>query len=86
METLFITPAIANLIREGKTVQITSQMQTGRAYGQRQMNEALIELMQAKKVEHMEAYLKCPDRDSFIAAIKRAGINFDPRAKGETEF
>ncbi len=86
METLFITPAIANLVREGKTVQITSQMQTGRAYGQRQMNEALIELMQAKKVEHMEAYLKCPDRDSFIAAIKRAGINFDPRAKGETEF
>jgi twitching motility protein PilT len=86
LETMFITPAIANLIREGKNVQIQSQMQTGRAYGQRLMNDALVELIQAKKVEPMEAYLKCPDKDSFIAAVKRAGVVFDPRAKGETEF
>jgi twitching motility protein PilT len=86
LETLFLTPAISNLIREGKTVQIVSQMQTGRAYGQRLMNDVLVELIQGKKVEPMEAYLKCPDKDSFIAAMKRGGINFDPRAKGETDF
>jgi twitching motility protein PilT len=86
LETLFLTPAIANLIREGKNVQILSQMQTGRAYGQRVMNDALVELIQTKKVEPMEAYLKCPDKDSFIAAVKRANICFDPRARGETEF
>ena len=84
LETLFITPAIANLIREGKNFQITSAMQTGRSYGQRLMNDALVELVQARKVEPLEAYLKCPDKESFINACKRAGIPFDLRL-GEVE-
>ncbi len=84
LETLFITPAIANLMREGKNFQIASAMQTGRSYGQRLMNDALVELINAKKVEPMEAYLKCPDKESFIAACKRAGIPFDLRL-GEVE-
>lgn len=84
LETLFISPAIANLIREGKNFQIPSAMQTGRSYGQRLMNDALVELIQTKKVEPMEAYLKCPDKESFIAACKRAGIPFDLRL-GEIE-
>jgi twitching motility protein PilT len=84
LETLFITPAIANLMREGKNFQIPSAMQTGRSYGQRLMNDALVDLMQSRKVEPMEAYLKCPDKESFIAACKRAGIPFDLRL-GEAE-
>ncbi|HEY3399272.1 MAG TPA: PilT/PilU family type 4a pilus ATPase [Geothrix sp.] len=84
LETLFISPAIANLIREGKNFQIPSAMQTGRSYGQRLMNDALVEHMKDKKVEPMEAYLKCPDKESFIAACKRAGIPFDLRL-GEVE-
>ena len=84
LETLFITPAIANLIREGKNFQIASAMQTGRSYGQRLMNDALVDLVQARKVEPMEAYLKCPDKESFINACKRAGIPFDLRL-GEVE-
>ena len=85
LETLFITPAIANLMREGKNFQIPSAMQTGRGYGQRLMNDALVELIQARKVEPMEAYLKCPDKETFIASCKRAGIPFDLRL-GEPEF
>jgi len=84
LETLFISPAIANLIREGKNFQITSAMQTGRSYGQKLMNDALVEFIKDKKVEPMEAYLKCPDKESFIAACKRAGIPFDLRL-GEVE-
>ena len=84
LETLFITPAIANLMREGKNFQIPSAMQTGRSYGQRLMNDALVELMQGRKVEPMEAYLKCPDKETFIAACKRAGIPFDLRL-GESD-
>ncbi|WP_306672262.1 type IV pilus twitching motility protein PilT [Geothrix fuzhouensis] len=84
LETLFISPAIANLIREGKNFQIPSAMQTGRSYGQKLMNDSLVELMKDKKVEPMEAYLKCPDKESFIAACKRAGIPFDLRL-GEVE-
>jgi len=84
LETLFVTPAIANLMREGKNFQIPSAMQTGRSYGQRLMNDALIELIQGRKVEPMEAYLKCPDKETFIAACKRNGIPFDLRL-GEAE-
>ncbi len=79
LETLFISPAIANLMREGKNFQIPSAMQTGRSYGQKLMTDALLELIQAKKVEPLEAYLKCPDKENFIAACKRAGIPFDLR-------
>lgn len=81
IESLFITPAIANLIREGKNSQIHSAMQTGRAYGQRLMNESLIELIQAKTVDPMEAYMKCHDKESFMLAMKRANINWDPRGE-----
>ncbi len=79
LESLFVTPAIANLIREGKNFQIPSAMQTGRAYGQKLMNDALVELIKAGRVEVMEAYMKCPDKESFITAAKRSGINCDPR-------
>ena len=86
LESLFITPAIANLMREGKNFQIPSAMQTGRAYGQRLMNDCLIELILTEQVEPMEAYMKCPDKESFMQAIKRANITFDPRGQGETAF
>jgi twitching motility protein PilT len=84
LETLFISPAIANLMREGKNFQIPSAMQTGRSYGQRLMNDALVDLIQSRKVEPMEAYLRCPDKESFVATCKRAGIPFDLRL-GEAE-
>ena len=82
LETLFISPAIANLMREGKNFQITSAMQTGRSYGQRLMTDTLVDLIQTKKVEPLEAYLKCPDKEAFVAACKRAGIPFDLRLGG----
>jgi len=81
LESLFVTPAISNLIREGKNFQIPSAMQTGRAYGQRLMNDALIELIQSGRVEVREAYLKAPDKESFMASLKRAEIDWDPRTQ-----
>lgn len=81
IETLFITPAISNLIREGKNFQIPSAMQTGRAYGQKLMNDALLELVQANIVEPGEAYMKCPDKETYMAALKRADIKWDPRGE-----
>jgi twitching motility protein PilT len=79
LETLFITPAISNLIRESKNFQIPSAMQTGRAYGQKLMNDTLIERVQDGQVAVLEAYHKAPDKESFMAALKRAEIPWDPR-------
>jgi twitching motility protein PilT len=79
LETLFITPAIANLIREGKNHQIASAMQTGRSFGQKLMNDAMVDLIQTKTIDPLEAYKKASDREGFIAACKRSGIEFDLR-------
>lgn len=79
VESLFVTPTIANLIREGKNFQIPSAMQTGRAYGQRLINEAFVELVQTNMVLPMEAYAKSNDKETLMSALKRANINWDPR-------
>jgi twitching motility protein PilT len=44
MEIMTVTPAIANLIREGKTSQIYSSIQTGRKEGMQTLEAALAEL------------------------------------------
>lgn len=44
VETMIATPAIKNMIREGKTYQIESSMQTGSKYGMKTMDMALAEL------------------------------------------
>jgi twitching motility protein PilT len=82
IETLFLNPAIAGLIREDKLEQIPGAMKNSR-YGQMTHNDALIQLITARKVEPMEAYLRCQDRESFISACKKAGIDFDPRSAGQ---
>jgi twitching motility protein PilT len=79
LESLFVTPAIANLVRESKNFQIPSAMQTGRALGQKLMNDALVELIQKGLVLESEAYQKAPDKETFMNTLKRAGIDWDPR-------
>src|SRR3954453_13387294 len=49
-EVLVPTPAVRNLIREGKTHQIPSAMQTGSAVGMQTMDSALAQLVRAGKV------------------------------------
>ena len=66
--------AISNLIREGKTFQIPSMMQVGKAVGMVSLNEALLELVAKKLVAPDEAYGKAVDKPAFEAALKRVGI------------
>ena len=80
-ETLFNTPAVAQLLREGQLDRIPTA-QKGARYGQRTQAEALLDLVQAKAVEPMEAYRRVGDREAFMAACKKAGLDFDPRAEG----
>jgi twitching motility protein PilT len=74
LETLIVTSPISNLIREGKTFQIPSMMQVGKASGMVTLNDALMELVTKKLVEPREAYLKAVDKSGFEALMKRAGV------------
>jgi twitching motility protein PilT len=69
-EILLSIPAVSNLIREGKTFQIPSIMQTNRKAGMVTLNDALMELVDAKQVEPKEAYMKAVEKAGFAAALK----------------
>ena len=69
-EILLSIPAVSNLIREGKTFQIPSIMQTNRKVGMVTLNDALIELVDTKQVEPQEAYMKSVEKGGFAAALK----------------
>ena len=75
LEVLIATSAISNLIREGKTFQIPSMMQVGKAVGMVSLNEALLELVTKKLVAPEEAYAKCVDKGGFESALKRVNID-----------
>jgi twitching motility protein PilT len=75
LEVLLINSAISNLIREGKTFQIPSMMQVGRAQGMVALNDALMELVTKKLVEPDEGYAKAVDKAAFEGLLKRANID-----------
>jgi len=65
LEIMFVNSAIANLIREGKTFQIPSSIQTGKAEGMQLMDGAIKELLTDGKISPEEAYAKCFDKKAF---------------------
>jgi twitching motility protein PilT len=72
-EILLSTPSVSNLIREGKTFQLPSVLQTSRKIGMVTMNDALIDLVDSKQVEPQEAYLKATDKVGILHMLKQRG-------------
>jgi twitching motility protein PilT len=65
LEILIATPAIRNLIREGKTHQIISAIQTGAKLGMQPMDTALRDLYRRGIVTYEEAIMRAMDTDTF---------------------
>jgi twitching motility protein PilT len=61
LEVLTVTKAAANLIRENKTFQIRSILQTGAAHGMVQLDASLAELVRSGVVTREEALLQAED-------------------------
>jgi twitching motility protein PilT len=80
LEILLVTSGVANLIREGKTFQIPSIMQTGRAQGMSTLNDALLELVKRKVVEPREALAKAVAKGELASQLERAGVKLDAGA------
>lgn len=74
-EILIGTPAVSALIREGKTFQIPSIMQTGKKFGMCTLNDSLTDLVRKKLVEPKEAYLKAVDKAGLLGLFKSSGID-----------
>ena len=65
LEILFASPAVGNMIREGKTGQITSTIQTGTKEGMVSMDMSIRKLFDEGKVTARAAYDKAIDKESF---------------------
>lgn len=74
-EVLVTTPAIANLIREGKTYQIISMMQSGRSQGMHTMDQHLAELANAGTIAVDDALENAHDVDGIERLFQGARIN-----------
>ena len=77
-EVLLCTSGVSNLIREGKTFQIPSMMQTGRAQGMVTLNDALLDLVKRKVVEPQEALAKAVAKAELKGLLERAGASPEP--------
>ncbi len=64
-EVLTATPAIRNLIREGKTHQIYSAMQAGAKHGMATMDQHLAELVKKGRITYDAAFEKCHHVEDF---------------------
>ena len=69
-EILVVTPAVSNLIREGKTHQIFSAMQAGGALGMQTMDASLANLVKSGKVKREDAEEKVSDMDNFNQLLR----------------
>jgi twitching motility protein PilT len=75
VEILFASPALSNIIREGKTQQIPSLQQTGKAQGMITMDQALLQLVEKKIIHPWDAAEVATDRTLFAKyALPEGGM------------
>ncbi len=76
LEILICTPAVRNLIREAKTYQIPSVMQTGKKYGMQTVDDAIMALLEKKKISAEDAYTNCLDKQKFVKFLRKPPTDF----------
>jgi twitching motility protein PilT len=65
VEVMLATPAIRNLIREGKTYQMMNTIQTGTQYGMQTLNQSLVELCQKRVITQEQALARSIDPEEL---------------------
>ncbi len=76
LEILVCTAAVRNLIREGKTYQIPSVMQTGKKYGMQTLDDAILTLLKKTWISPEDAYINCIDKGKFQEFLKGKAGDF----------
>jgi twitching motility protein PilT len=76
LEILIATPAVRNLIREAKSHQIPSMIQTGKKYGMQLLDDAIMELFNKGRISAEDAYTKANDKGRFRPLLKSPPTDF----------
>jgi twitching motility protein PilT len=76
LEILIATHAVRNLVREGKTFQIPSVIQTGKKFGMQSLDDAIMDFVKKGWISGEEAYNKCIDKEKFKPFVKEMLTDF----------
>jgi twitching motility protein PilT len=76
LEILIATPAARNLIREAKTHQLPSVMQTGKRYGMQLLDDAIMDLFNKGYISGDDAYLKANEKSRFRPLLTNPPSDF----------
>jgi len=76
LEILIANSAVRNLIRESKTYQIPSMMQTGKKYGMQLLDDAIMDLYNRGWIGSEDAYVKANDKTRFRPLLKYPPTDF----------
>lgn len=76
LEILVATPAVRNLIREAKTHQVPSMIQTGKQYGMQLLDDAIMQLYKKGWISPDEAYGKANNKSVFRPYLKNPPADF----------
>jgi twitching motility protein PilT len=76
LEILVATPAVRNLIREAKTHQVPSMIQTGKQYGMQLLDDAIMQLYNKGWISPDEAYGKANNKSLFRPFLKNPPADF----------
>jgi len=76
MEIMIATSAVRNLIREGKTHQISSSIQTGKKYGMQLLDDAIMEHLNSGRISPDEAYMKSNEKGRFRPFLRNPPTDF----------
>jgi len=76
LEILIATPAVRNLIREAKSHQIPSSIQTGKKYGMQLLDDAIMDLYNKGHISADDAYMKANEKSRFRPLLKAPPTDF----------
>ena len=76
LEILIANSAVRNLIRESKTHQIPSMIQTGKRYGMQLLDDAIMDLYNKGMISADDAYLKANDKSIFRPLLRTPPTDF----------
>jgi twitching motility protein PilT len=76
LEILVATPAVRNLIREAKTHQVPSMIQTGKQYGMQLLDDAIMNLYKKGWISADAAYSKANNKSLFRSFLKNPPADF----------
>ncbi len=76
LEILIATPAVRNLIRDAKTYQLLSTMQTGKKYGMQTLDDAILGYLEKRMISPDDAYSNAVEKAKFVKYLRKPPSDF----------